>query len=118
MTLAAERWAIEEDFHDLKEHLGDGEQQVRNLWANIGCWHLCLWAFVLTHLWSWNLSDHELVDRSLSPWDSQVRRPSITDRLRALRRVFLGKGIFDINTSKVKMPKIRQLFHTLYRAVC
>lgn len=118
LTLAAERWAIEEDFHDLKENLGAGEQQVRNIWANIGCWHLCMWAFVLTHLWSWNLSDNDLVDRSLSPWDSQERRPSINDRIRALRRVFIGKRIFDINTPKGKMPKIRQLLDTLYRAVC
>ena len=118
LKIVSDRWAIEENFHDLKQYLGAGEQQVRNLWANIGCWHLCLWMLVLTHLWSWNLSDNDLVDRSLSPWDSQARRPSINDRLRALRRVLLGLGIIDINKRKPKLAIIRKAFKTLYRAVC
>ncbi len=33
-------WAIEEHFHNLKEVWGAGQQQVRNVWSNIGCWNL------------------------------------------------------------------------------
>lgn len=44
------RWAIEEHFHDLKEVWGAGQQQVRNVWSNIGCWHLNQWVFTLVEL--------------------------------------------------------------------
>ncbi len=39
LETGASRWAIEEHFHDVKEVWGAGQQQVRNLWSNIGCWH-------------------------------------------------------------------------------
>lgn len=38
-TVAA-RWATEEHSHDVKEACGAGQQQVRNIWSNIQCWHL------------------------------------------------------------------------------
>ena len=44
------RWAIEEHFHDIKEVWGAGQQQVRNVWSNIGCWHLNQWVFTLVEL--------------------------------------------------------------------
>ncbi len=37
LEAAADRWAIEEHFHDVKEIWGAGQQQVRNVWSNIGC---------------------------------------------------------------------------------
>ena len=37
----------EQDFHDIKEVWGAGQQQVRTLWANIGCYHLNLWSHTL-----------------------------------------------------------------------
>ena len=39
----SDRSAIEQIFHDIKEIWGAGQQQVRNLWRNIGCFHLNLW---------------------------------------------------------------------------
>ena len=113
-----DRWAIEENFKEVKETLGAGEQQVRNLWANIACWHLCLWTFVLVHLWSWGKSDDDLKDRSASPWDCQVRRPSLADRIRSLRRIFLGYRIIDTEPQEHQMPIIRRTLQFLCRLVC
>ena len=56
-----DRCAIEDNFKEVKETLGAGEQQVRNLWSNIACWHLCLWSYVLVYLWSWRKSHTVLV---------------------------------------------------------
>lgn len=36
LEAAAARWALEEHFHDVKEVWGAGQQQVRNVWSNIG----------------------------------------------------------------------------------
>jgi hypothetical protein len=38
LEAVASRWALEEHFHDVKEVWGAGQQQVRNVWSNIGCW--------------------------------------------------------------------------------
>jgi len=40
LEAVAARWAIEEHFHDTKEIWGAGQQQVRNVWSSIGCWHV------------------------------------------------------------------------------
>ena len=52
----ADRAAIEQNFHDVKEVHGSGQQQVRNLWASVACWNLCLWLHTLVELWSWRRS--------------------------------------------------------------
>jgi hypothetical protein len=82
----AQRTAIEEMFKDVKQVEGAGQQQLRNIHANIGAWHLNLWAYTMTELWAWNKPEEELVDRSASPWDSEPRRPSHADRRKALQR--------------------------------
>ena len=38
----ADRAAIEQNFHNVKEVHGAGQQQVRNVWSNVACWNLCL----------------------------------------------------------------------------
>jgi len=43
LKIVSDRWSIEEHFHDVKEIWGAGEQQVRNVWSSIGCWHVCGW---------------------------------------------------------------------------
>ena len=43
LEAVAAHWAIEEQFHDVKEVWGSGQQQVRNLSSNIGCWNLNGW---------------------------------------------------------------------------
>jgi DDE superfamily endonuclease len=82
----ADRSAIEQDFHDIKEVHGVGQQQLRNYWANIAAYHLTMWLHTLIEVWSWHKPKKELVDRSASPWDDASRRPSHADRRNALRR--------------------------------
>jgi hypothetical protein len=85
----ADRAAIEQVFHDLKEVWGAGLQQVRYLWANIGVYHLNLWMHTLVELWAWRKWHRTLCDRRASPWDDPTRRPSHADRRNALRRTML-----------------------------
>jgi len=85
----ADRAAIEQDFHDIKEVWGVGQQQVRHLWANIGVYHLNLWMHTLVELWAWNKPQRQICDRGDSPWDDPSRRPSHADRRKALRRTIL-----------------------------
>ncbi len=84
LQTVSDRWAIEEQFHDVKEIWGAGQQQVRNLWSNIGCWNLCGWLYALVELECWDLTSEQLVDRSNRPWDnpsaSFARRSTSPDR--------------------------------------
>jgi hypothetical protein len=62
--------------------------------ANIGAFHICLWAYTLTESWAWNRLATELAGhRSASPWDSDPRRPSHADKRRAWRRELLCEEI-------------------------
>jgi hypothetical protein len=85
----ADRAAIEQVFHDVKEIWGSGQQQVRNLWTNIAVWHLNLWLHTLVELWAWRRSQQQLVQRDDSPWDQDDRRPSHADRRKALQAACL-----------------------------
>ena len=84
LEAAADRWAIEEHFHDVKEIWGAGQQQVRNVWSNIGCWHLNQWLHTLVELASWDEPAATLVNRAARPWDNANRRPSHADRRRTM----------------------------------
>lgn len=94
LETGAMRWAIEETFHDVKEVWGAGQQQVRNVHANIGCWHLVTWMYSLVELVTWNKTPEELVDRSQRPWDNPTRRPSHADRKRFIVREMLHEQLF------------------------
>jgi hypothetical protein len=85
----ADRATIEQDFHDVKEVWGAGQQQVRNIWTNVAVYHLNLWMHTLVELWAWKRPHAELCDRTASPWDDPERRPSHADRRKALRRHIL-----------------------------
>jgi hypothetical protein len=89
LEAVADRAAIEQDFHDIKEVHGSGQQQLRNVWSNIGAFNLLLWLHTLIELWAWNLPHEQLCDRRRSPWDDPTRRPSHADRRNALRRACL-----------------------------
>ena len=89
LEAAADRWAIEEHFHDVKEIWGAGQQQVRNVWSNIGCWHLNQWLHTLVELASWDEPAATLVNRTARPWDNANRRPSHADRRRKMAREIL-----------------------------
>lgn len=82
----ADRATIEQDFHDVKEVWGTGQQQVRNIWTNLAVYNLNLWMHTLVELWAWHRDHGELCDRSDSPWDDAERRPSHANRRKALRQ--------------------------------
>lgn len=86
LEAVADRSAIEQDFHDLKEVHGAGQQQVRHYFANVAVYHLALWWHTLIELWAWSKPKEQLCDRSDRPWDDADRRPSHADRRNALRR--------------------------------
>lgn len=96
LEAVASRWALEEHFHDVKEVWGAGQQQVRNVWSNIGCWHLNQWMYTLVELCSWDLEKSALTDRSDRPWDNADRRPSHADRRRAISREMLEKQFLAV----------------------
>ena len=81
-----DRATIEQDFHDVKELWGSGQQQVRNIWTNLAAFNLNLWMHTLVELWSWNKTHEHLCDRRDSPWDDAERRPSHANRRKALRQ--------------------------------
>ena len=109
----ADRATIEQDFHDVKEVWGSGQQQVRNIWTNLAVYNLNLWMHTLVELWAWNKSGRQLVDRSDSPWDDAHRRPSHADRRKALRQHILRNELSTI-TSVWSLPrKIIQLAQSL-----
>ena len=111
-TVAA-RWAIEEHFHDVKEVWGAGQQQVRNVWSNIGCWHLNQWVYTLVELCCWDVDKSELSDRSDRPWDNADRRPSHADRRRSISREMLGKQFLAALPHGPKHRKLWTLFQDL-----
>jgi hypothetical protein len=108
----ADRATIEQDFHDVKEVWGAGQQQVRNIWTNLAVYHLNLWIHTLVELWSWNRPHDELCDRRLSPWDDAERRPSHADRRKALRRQIIEHELLTLAAFR-RLP--RKILHLARR---
>jgi hypothetical protein len=96
LELAADRGALEETFKDLKEVWGAGQQQLRNVWANVGAFNINGWLYTAVEAWSWERSHEQLVDRSASPWDAQERRPSHADKRKALQREVLHAETLEV----------------------
>ena len=109
----ADRGCLEQNYHDLKEVHGGGQQQVRNLWSNLGSFHLMLWLMTLVELWAWDKPQQEICDRSDSPWDDAERRPSHADRCRALRRLSFEEDFRRLPREWQRKRKIRRLFEHL-----
>ena len=105
----ADRATIEQDFHDVKEVWGAGQQQVRNIWTNVAVYHLNLWIHTLVELWSWSRPHAELCDRDLSPWDDAERRPSHADRRKALCQQIMQTELSAISTNWSLPTKILRL---------
>jgi hypothetical protein len=107
----ADRGAEEQTFKDVKEVWGAGQQQVRNVHSNEGCFNLNLWMYSLVEAWAWHRPEEELVDRSASPWDSEPRRPAQADKRKALQReVLRGESEASLagRPSKEKMRALAQ----------
>jgi DDE superfamily endonuclease len=109
----ADRGALEQTNKDVKEVWGAGQQQVRNVFCNEGCFNLNLWMYSLVEAWAWGKEEEELVDRSASPWDSEPRRPSHADKRKALQREVLHKEIQEALSGRPSKGKMRQLAQRL-----
>lgn len=109
----ADRAAIEQDFHDVKEVWGAGQQQVRNIWTNVAAYNLNLWVQTLVECWAWNKPVEEIRNRQDSPWDDPERRPSHADRRKALRREILHNEYSSLCTAHRLSSKIRGLYECL-----
>jgi DDE superfamily endonuclease len=115
LEAVADRAAIEQDFHDLKEVHGAGQQQVRNYWVNVAVYHLSLWLHTLVELWAWSRPKAQLCDRSESPWDDPQRRPSHADRRKALRRTCLEQEFREAQAHRPFSRKLRRMVSSLLR---
>jgi hypothetical protein len=114
LGLVADRFSLETTFRDCKEVVGAGQQQVRHVWASVGSFHVCLWAFTLTEAWAWDRDEEGLVaHRSASPWDDRPRRPSHADKRRAIRRELLAKEIDTVLQDRADDEEIRDLAERL-----
>lgn len=115
LEAVADRSGIEQNFHDLKEIEGAGQQQVRNINTNIGVFHLNMWVHTMVELWAWAKPTSAICDRSDSPWDDWSRRPSHADRCAGLRRQVLKKTFFEISCHDRKTRKIVRQFYKLLK---
>jgi hypothetical protein len=109
----ADRATIEQDFHDVKEVWGAGQQQVRNIWTNVAVYHMNLWMHTLVELWAWNRTHKQLCDRRDSPWDDTKRRPSHANRRKALRQLIMQTELSTITKTNSLPRKIVHLARRL-----
>jgi len=109
----ADRATIEQDFHDVKQVWGAGQQQVRNIWTNLAVYNLNLWMHTLVELWAWDKPGRQLVDRRNCPWDDPTRRPSHANRRKALRRQILHHELSTLTAAKSLPRKILRLTKNL-----
>jgi hypothetical protein len=117
LEAVADRAAVEQDFHDVKEVHGAGQQQVRHYWANVAVFHLNLWLHTLIELWAWKRSHGRLCDRRDSPWDQADRRPSHADRRNALRRECLHLEIQQLDSRRPLTRKIKAVVGRLVKLI-
>jgi hypothetical protein len=113
LEAVADRGAIEATIKDVKEVWGAGQQQVRNLDTNVGCFNLNCWMYSLVEAWAWEKAADELVDREESPWDDAERRPSHADRRKALQREILREEIEAALRGRPSKEEIRNLAERL-----
>jgi hypothetical protein len=113
LEAAGDRGAEEQTFKDVKEVWGAGEQQLRNVDANVGAFNLNLWQYSTVEAWAWERCDEELVDRSDSPWDAEPRRPSHADKRKALQREVLRREIEAVLADPPNPQRYRELAEKL-----
>lgn len=110
-----DRWAIEQNYHDLKEVERIEQVQLRRAWSNVGALNLNLWVHTLIEVWAWDRPEASLSDRSDRPWDDASRRPSHADRRRALHRDLLTEEYQRLNVPEPWSEKIRHLLAAVVR---
>jgi len=89
LEVMADRGAIEQTFKDLKEVWGAGQQQVRDVDANVGAFAVNVALYSVVEAWAWTQDAAALTDRGRSPWDTAARRPSHAEKRKALQREVL-----------------------------
>lgn len=118
LETVASRNAIEQVFKDVKEVWRAGQQQLRNLHANIGAFHMNLWMMTLTELWAWNQPQRKLVDRADRPWDNQPRRPSHNDRRKSLLKLILQEEFRALPQNGPGTRKYKKAVKRLFQIAC
>ena len=103
----ADRGAIEQLFHDVKEVWGAGQQQVRNVYASIGAFTINLVLYSVVEVWAWGRGEDELISRP--PWDEEARRPSQADKRKAVQREILGGEIQAALEERTKREEFQDL---------
>ena len=117
LEAVADRSALEQVFHDVKEVHGAGQQQLRPVWANVGAWNLIGWWHTLVELWAWDRPASRSCDRSDSPWDKAERRPSHANRCQELRREAMQEEYASLPSVAGLPAKIRRFIKRLMRRV-
>jgi hypothetical protein len=93
-TRAAKRCRPETTFRDVKPVAGAGDQPVRRIRTNIGSFHVCRWAFVMTEGWAWAKGAETRIGHwAKAPWGGAARRPSHADKRWAWQRELRGNDI-------------------------
>ena len=113
LEAAADRGAVEQTNKDLKEVWGAGQQQLRNVYANVGAFNCNGWLHTMVEAWAWERPEEELVDRSASPWDDASRRPSHADKRKALQREVLRQEIEAVLAGPPDRQRFRELAEKL-----
>jgi hypothetical protein len=113
LEAAADRGAHEQTFKDVKEVWGAGQQQLRNVQANVGAFNLNSWLYSTVEAWAWEQPAEDLVDRSQSPWDAEPRRPSHADKRKALQREVLRQEIEAVLSGPANQERYRELAEKL-----
>jgi hypothetical protein len=113
LEAAADRGSHEQTFKAGKEVWGAGQQQLRNVYANVGAFNLNGWMYSIVEAWAWERSEEELVDRSRSPWDAEPRRPSHADKRKALQRQVLRQEIEAVLAGAPNPQRYRELAEKL-----
>jgi hypothetical protein len=134
LEAAADRGAIEQTNKDVKEVWGAGQQQLRNLYANVGAFNLDAWLHTAVETWAWERSEEELVDRSQSPWDGEPRRsshpaagdlaghepslPNLAPHGRVVALDYPGQRAQVVELVRLDLVKCQQLRHTIAPSPC
>jgi hypothetical protein len=113
LEAAADRNALEQLNKDVKEVWGAGQQQVRNVHSNEGCFNLNLWLYSVVEAWAWDKPQEQVVDRSASPWDKEPRRASHADKRKALQREVLRQEIAAVLSEPPNPQRYRELAEQL-----
>ena len=90
LETVADRSALEQVFHDVKEVHGASSSSCVMRGAS-GAWNLIGWWHTLGERWAWDRPQSRLRDRSDSPWDQPERRPSHANRCQELRPTLTGR---------------------------